>query len=86
MFEGQSITMIAMAVGFVLAAVTIGRSLMRRTLFPRVGLKDFVISLIAGTAVIWLIVNFQLLGILAGAGLIVFLLLPSFLKIRPLRF
>jgi len=86
MFENESITIIAISVGFILAAVTIGRALLRRTLFPKVPLKEFAISLVAGTGVVYLIVKVPVLGILAGVGLIVFLLGPSLLKIKPLRF
>ena len=86
MFENESITIIAMSVGFILAAVTIGRALLRRTLFPQVPLKEFVISLVAGTGIVYLIVKIPLLGMLAGIGLIVFLLGPSLLKLKPIRF
>jgi len=83
---GMGVTAIALAVAFVLAAIIFMRSVFKRTLFPRVKMRDFVVEVIAGTIMIWAVFNVSFLGMLAGLGLILLVVVPSLLKLGPRRF
>jgi len=85
MIENNGILYIAMSVAFVFAAILIGRGLFRLQIFPKFNLKDYVIGVIAGTIVIWAVLNVSWLGWLAGAGLIALLIVPRLLRLKPIR-
>lgn len=83
-FDGNFLG-IAMAVGFVLAALFVARGLMRKTIFPAFDLKVWLISVVATTVLIWLVLNFEWLGWLAGIGMILLLVVPRIFKIGPFK-
>jgi len=85
LIENSGVLFIAMAVAFVSAAMIVGRGLFNLQIFPKFSIKEYGFGIVAGTLVIWAVLNVSWLGVLAGLGLVLFVLVPRILKLEPIK-